>query len=600
MKRIASILLSLIMITAMMPFYSFAEDITPEENTQDAEMVSDETSMGDSEISDEASSEAEVTSDVTAEEGTASSDENSENEISGTEDCGYEEFTFSEGVDPEMIKDEEEYSAGLYEDYLYDEGTSDGSYSANSVKGSRLTGNNLKYYNYFKSIVTNVSACKQSKTYRTVDISKIAGKRKFTAKELGLSRIGYKSGGKWYVDPKAQKKITALIGPQNWNKVWGSLIYDLSASGFWAAWYSKYLKYEWSAPYSYDANSFTFVSGAGITFYIPAMTEFRKAKDSSNAYIYIADLSQIKAANVVKSNAKYIVNAFNDYAASDLSGYSPEVIDYLRLYYYCNFIANVTEYDHESAVRNQSVSESYSMGPWAITSVLDGNDSTKAVCAGYARAFKYLCDLSKFNSKWIDCQIIAGSAGSGENSSHMWDIVRMNDGLNYVVDPTWMDDGDSANTKWFLRGDPNGTAKSFTIEGNTRTYHDYTLTAFLPAERMLAKTSNYNFTSDRAVTLKGTSVRKLAGAKKALTVKWGKVSSHLGALYIDGYQIEYSLNKNFKNSKKVTVKGYASTSRKITKLKSKKVYYVRVRTFAKMGGKTYFSKWSAKKKVRTK
>ena len=52
-------------------------------------------------------------------------------------------------------------------------------------------------------------------------------------------------------------------------------------------------------------------------------------------------------------------------------------------------------------------------------------------------------------------------------------------------------------------------------------------------------------------------------------------------------------------AKTVTVKGYNSASKPIKKLKAYKVYYVQVRTYAKMGGSTYYSGWSGKKKVRT-
>ena len=53
-------------------------------------------------------------------------------------------------------------------------------------------------------------------------------------------------------------------------------------------------------------------------------------------------------------------------------------------------------------------------------------------------------------------------------------------------------------------------------------------------------------------------------------------------------------------AKKVKVKGYNKKSKVIKSLRAKKYYYVQVRTYAKLGGKTYYSKWSKKKKVRTR
>ena len=41
------------------------------------------------------------------------------------------------------------------------------------------------------------------------------------------------------------------------------------------------------------------------------------------------------------------------------------------------------------------------------------------------------------------------------------------------------------------------------------------------------------------------------------------------------------------------------TYKKVTKLKSKKTYYVQVRTYKTVGGKRYYSSWSTRKYVKT-
>ena len=93
----------------------------------------------------------------------------------------------------------------------------------------------------------------------------------------------------------------------------------------------------------------------------------------------------------------------------------------------------------------------------------------------------------------------------------------------------------------------------------------------------------------------------LKKAKKAFTVKWKKQSAKMKKSRITGYQIQYSTNSTFKSgNKQKTIKGYAKTSLKIKGLKSKKTYYVRIRTMMKTGGKTYYSAWSAKKKIKVK
>lgn len=68
---------------------------------------------------------------------------------------------------------------------------------------------------------------------------------------------------------------------------------------------------------------------------------------------------------------------------------------------------------------------------------------------------------------------------------------------------------------------------------------------------------------------------------------------------ISGYQVQYADNSKFKKAKTVSV-SYKSKSVLIKKLKSKKIYRVRVSTFKKVGGKKYYSSWSTVKSAKTK
>jgi len=94
-----------------------------------------------------------------------------------------------------------------------------------------------------------------------------------------------------------------------------------------------------------------------------------------------------------------------------------------------------------------------------------------------------------------------------------------------------------------------------------------------------------------AVKVKPTTTKKLAPAKKAITVTWAKQP----ARNINGYQIQCSMKSSFKSAKKATVKGASKGTSTIKKLKSGKKYYVRVRTFKTVSGKTYYSSWSKAK-----
>ena len=98
-----------------------------------------------------------------------------------------------------------------------------------------------------------------------------------------------------------------------------------------------------------------------------------------------------------------------------------------------------------------------------------------------------------------------------------------------------------------------------------------------------------------AASMPTTTITSIKAQNKAFTVKWKKKSS------ITGYQIQYSTNSKFKkNNKKIKIKNAKTVSKKITKLKASKKYYVRIRTYKIVNKKTYYSSWSKKKNVTTK
>ena len=100
---------------------------------------------------------------------------------------------------------------------------------------------------------------------------------------------------------------------------------------------------------------------------------------------------------------------------------------------------------------------------------------------------------------------------------------------------------------------------------------------------------------------KGTSISKVTKAKKAVTVKWKKQAKKMSASRITGYQIQVATNKAFtKDKKTVNVKGYSKTSKKVAKLKAKKKYYVKIRTYKTVSGAKYYSPWSKVITVKTR
>ncbi len=84
-----------------------------------------------------------------------------------------------------------------------------------------------------------------------------------------------------------------------------------------------------------------------------------------------------------------------------------------------------------------------------------------------------------------------------------------------------------------------------------------------------------------------------ASSKVSALVSWKKRSK------ISGYQIRFSLKKNMKGAKTVTVSKAKKTKVTIKGLKKGKTYYFSIRTYKKKG-KKYYSAWSTPKKLKVK
>lgn len=106
-------------------------------------------------------------------------------------------------------------------------------------------------------------------------------------------------------------------------------------------------------------------------------------------------------------------------------------------------------------------------------------------------------------------------------------------------------------------------------------------------------------TAEYVINPKPTSLNKLTTGKKKLTVTWKKLTSQT-----TGYEIQYSTSSKFKSAKKVTVTKNKTTKTVIKKLKSKKKYYIRIRTYktVKVDGKNtkFYSSWSKAKSIKIK
>ena len=92
---------------------------------------------------------------------------------------------------------------------------------------------------------------------------------------------------------------------------------------------------------------------------------------------------------------------------------------------------------------------------------------------------------------------------------------------------------------------------------------------------------------------KSINIKKITRKSNKIKVKWKTAKK------ISGYEIEYSTDPDFVNDcKKVKVKGKKKNNKTLSKIKSNKTYYVRIRTYKKKSYETIYGEWSNVKEVK--
>lgn len=285
--------------------------------------------------------------------------------------------------------------------------------SVSATAGIKLSSIEKSIYDELKSKIASVAngTLTSTKFSITTDLSVLS----WTKEELGCDIL---SGGSISEDAKIafKEKLNEMI---DFEYIFNSLLVDCPYELFW---------HDKTAGYSYNYTYYGYTSHA----YVTSLTlSFVVSEDyrSGNASDYKVDSNKISIANTALESAKAIVNKYAD--KSDLE----------KLEAYRDEIHALSDYNAWAA------GTAYG-NPWQLIYVFDGDPSTKVVCEGYSKAFKYLCDLSEFD-KNIYCYLASGYliADNGPGG-HMWNVVFIN-GINYLVDIT---NCDADNPELFLAG----------------------------------------------------------------------------------------------------------------------------------------------------
>lgn len=347
--------------------------------------------------------------------------------------------------------------------------------------GSRLTGNNKIAYDCFKAKAALVAKGVLTSTEFEIPISSFGlglENKTWTAADLGVSRVTYiGTDNKKHIDEQAAQALRALVEiPIKIGPVDDALLADCPFELYW------FDKTQGVRLYSYAIGAKS-VGGKNCLYIAYGPTALFYVSNDYAAAPYATDVAKIGRVNTAVSKAASIVTA--------ASGKT----DYQKLVYYCNQIMSLVYYDNNAAgTGNVNYGD-----PWQLISVFDGNTKTNVVCEGYAKAFMYLCMLTTFKGD-ISCITATGDCGGG----HMWNIVNMDDGKNYLVDVTNIDGRGNNTTTFFnmlfLSGYSSKSTNAYSFSSIKYTYDEESLNTYSSDQLEI---SNTRYLIGRSVSVSG-------------------------------------------------------------------------------------------------
>ena len=368
-----------------------------------------------------------------------------------------------EGED--FVIDEEEENSELFNQYIEklmnEEGSGAGPLRAPAHADSSLSGNDALFYPYLKSFVKQVAAGSVTYTKLYLSPEDLGFKTEYTASDFGVS--AFYENGAWNstFKNKYEEKLGCDIG-----KLVAVLIAELPSEFYWIKGYG------FSTP-EYTA-SWNSTDGAYTTLKVTGQFEFRfsvrrgyRLSESSDYEINPADVNRAKTA---AQNARSIVQQYASYSDVD------------KLRAYRDKICSLVEYDYAALAITDY--DARNADTYQMVYVFDNDPNTNVVCAGYAKAFQYLCNLSTFQND-ISVIYVTGDMypEGGEGGPHAWNVVRLSDQINYLVDVTNVDAGSYGTNTLFLVTPAYGSVNGgYTIDTGSKTilyvYDEDTLSIF--------------------------------------------------------------------------------------------------------------------------
>lgn len=323
--------------------------------------------------------------------------------------------------------------------------------------GYSLEGANRYLYDQLRSGVVAAAAGERSEVIFSFPAEDVYEEGVFTAADLGVEAIFIKDeNNERILNPEAQTAISNIVTNQFDHK---SIIRCLLADcPYEMYWYDKtvgcIVDYP-SVHYSISQGVEKATLSGNVTFSMAVSEEYRAEGvapitilingKTENRYCHVGTQWGQSVAAAVRT-AGTIVNRYERWN------------DYERLVSYKDEIKALSEYNWPAA--NGQVSFG---NPWQLIWVFDGDPATKVVCEGYSKAFQYLNDLS---SSKVTAICVTGTMDGGP---HMWNVVRMDDGQNYMADVTNCFTDEAGELHLFLDGYKSRDGDTYVFGSESRT-----------------------------------------------------------------------------------------------------------------------------------
>lgn len=351
-------------------------------------------------------------------------------------------------IDPDILPDNDELFAGYVEQTMYADFNGGISLFStdNHTAGSQLTDLDAKIYTALEAKIKEVANGRESSTQFTLSWADLGITQTiWTATELGVTAIVEDNS----ITSDTTSAIQAKVGYDSTqvSTIVRCLMMDYPYELYWydktegtlrpssVPLSAKSENGEWKVLLSGDGLTFSFAVASAYSNNTSTAVEVTTeggSKETKN-YFFNTDTTKTAATSTAVTNALQIVSNNKDKS------------DYDKLVAYRNYICEQVSYNSNAAA---STDTPYG-DPWQLIYVFDNDSTTDVVCEGYSKAFQYLCDLTDFTNDQIQCYTVTGTT----SENHMWNIVTMDDGNNYLVDVTNCDTGSIGSPdKLFLTG----------------------------------------------------------------------------------------------------------------------------------------------------